>query len=102
MIEVRVRVDDCSTNQIELGEPSQDTRHLTTGIDDDRFLRDLVAEDHAVAAEGCDGKVLYDHAPTVAPRATSASAPAAREERCDTMAADADKVKAYVRARTPR
>jgi hypothetical protein len=61
VIDVRVRVHDRFGDETVLGEAGRDLVEVATGVDHDRAVGDLVAEDGAVAAEGTGGEGFDDH-----------------------------------------
>ncbi len=54
--------NDLAQGQAVLLQPGEDFRDVISGIDDHGFVRNLVAQDGAIAVQRTDGKGFKDHA----------------------------------------
>ena len=54
--------DDLAQGEAMLLQPGENLRNVVSGIDDDGFMRNLVAQDGAIAAQRANGKTFKDHA----------------------------------------
>ena len=61
VVNVGVRNHDSGHPKLMFVEHLRDPADLIAGVYDDRFVRRLISEDGAVAAEQSDGKYLVDH-----------------------------------------
>jgi hypothetical protein len=60
MVDMSVRADDRANLQIMATQDFQDAFDIVPWIDDDRFPRDRVSEDRAVALQQADGYHFVD------------------------------------------
>ena len=61
MVDMRMSDDNLAQGQAMLLQPGENLRNVVSGVDDDGFVRDLVAQDGAIAVQRTDGKGLKDH-----------------------------------------
>ncbi len=62
VVDVGVGDEDVADGERVAGEAEEDSGDVVAGVDDDGLVRDLVAEDGAVALQRSDGEGLADHA----------------------------------------
>ena len=53
--------DNLAQGEAMLLQPGENLRNVVSGIDDDGFVSNLVAQDGAVAAQRADGKTFKNH-----------------------------------------
>ncbi len=63
VVDVSVGDDNLPQGEAMLLQPGEDLRNVVSGIDDDGFMRSLIAQDGAIAAQRSDRKTFEDHVP---------------------------------------
>ena len=61
MVDMSMGDDDLAQGEAVLLQPGENLRNVISGIDDDSFTRNLVAQDGAVAMERADWKTFKNH-----------------------------------------
>jgi hypothetical protein len=61
MVDMSMSDNDLAQGQTVLPQPGEDFRDVISGINDHGFVRNLVAQDGAIAVQRTNGKGLKDH-----------------------------------------